>query len=353
MNINNSSTGTTFIIDKIEKFEELITSGKATLVDAADNPLKKVKFPDNYDSEDEVASVDNDMARSMAFKRNYNMHSMGNTIVELHAMIKLVEKGIPKKAFAPAILAIKDNVIYFNVISWDGIYEIDMHNMVSNDSFVYFISNKRAKRKLDSTFLWDCRIGHINKNRIAKMQHDGILQSINDESFDTCVSCLSGKMARQPFTYKTKRAKDLLGLINTDICGPFITTSREGDNYYVSFTDDFSRCRYVYLIRHKHQGYALQSSPHILNMVSIKKVEKTLYELWHGKVLNLSYLKVWVTLLKIQREDMRPKNISDRLTEDEHKSVIPHDDKTLARRSTRISSAPLRFSFNIDVSEED
>ncbi|GKC85304.1 hypothetical protein Tco_1141021 [Tanacetum coccineum] len=65
MNIDNSSTRTS-IIDKIRKFKELFTSGKATLVDEAGNPLKKVEFLDDYDSEDEVASVDNDMARSMA-----------------------------------------------------------------------------------------------------------------------------------------------------------------------------------------------------------------------------------------------------------------------------------------------
>nr|GEV92450.1 hypothetical protein [Tanacetum cinerariifolium] len=41
----------------------------ATLVDEAGNPLKKVEYPDDYDSEDEVASVDNDMARSMASER--------------------------------------------------------------------------------------------------------------------------------------------------------------------------------------------------------------------------------------------------------------------------------------------
>nr|GEW60021.1 hypothetical protein [Tanacetum cinerariifolium] len=62
MNVDNSSTGTTPIIDKIEKFEELITSGQAILVDEASNPLKKVEFLGDYDSEDEVASVDNDMA---------------------------------------------------------------------------------------------------------------------------------------------------------------------------------------------------------------------------------------------------------------------------------------------------
>ncbi|GKA26425.1 putative ribonuclease H-like domain-containing protein [Tanacetum coccineum] len=43
MNVDNSSTGTT-VIDKIEKFEELLTSGQAILVDEARNPLKKVEF---------------------------------------------------------------------------------------------------------------------------------------------------------------------------------------------------------------------------------------------------------------------------------------------------------------------
>ncbi|GJZ00382.1 hypothetical protein Tco_0517811 [Tanacetum coccineum] len=36
-----------------------------------------------------------------------------------------------------------------------------------------------------------------------------------------------------------------------------------------------------------------ETATRILNMVSTKKVDKTPYELWYGKVPNLSYLKVW------------------------------------------------------------
>nr|GFC54678.1 putative retrotransposon protein [Tanacetum cinerariifolium] len=39
--------------------------------------------------------------------------------------------------------------------------------------------------------------------------------------------------------------------------------------------------------------YALETAARILNMVPTKKVEKTPYEVWHGKVPKLSYLKVW------------------------------------------------------------
>ncbi|GKC27807.1 hypothetical protein Tco_1035101 [Tanacetum coccineum] len=69
MNVDNSSTSTTPINDKIKKFEELLTSRQAILVDEAGNSLKKVEFPGDYDSEDGVASNNNDMARSMASER--------------------------------------------------------------------------------------------------------------------------------------------------------------------------------------------------------------------------------------------------------------------------------------------
>ncbi|GJZ48856.1 retrotransposon protein, putative, ty1-copia subclass [Tanacetum coccineum] len=42
------------------------------------------------------------------FVQNYNMHSMGKTIAELHAILKLYEKGILRKAETLAVLAIQE-----------------------------------------------------------------------------------------------------------------------------------------------------------------------------------------------------------------------------------------------------
>ncbi|GJW92260.1 retrotransposon protein, putative, ty1-copia subclass [Tanacetum coccineum] len=79
---------------------------------------------------------------------------------------------------------------------------------------LYF--NKRVKRNLDSTYLWHCRLAHINKKRIKQLQQDGLLKSTDDESFDKCESCLSCKMTKKPFPHSNERAKDLLGMIHTD-----------------------------------------------------------------------------------------------------------------------------------------
>ncbi|GKD58332.1 zinc finger, CCHC-type containing protein [Tanacetum coccineum] len=94
----------------------------------------------------------------------------------------------------------KDNLVYFMAVPRDGIFEIDMSCSNTNDSSMYAITNKRAKINLDSSLLWHCRLGHISKKRIEKLQHDGLLNSIDIESLGKCVSCLSGKMARKPYS---------------------------------------------------------------------------------------------------------------------------------------------------------
>ncbi|GJY05503.1 retrotransposon protein, putative, ty1-copia subclass, partial [Tanacetum coccineum] len=185
-----------------------------------------------------------------------------------------------------------------------------------------------------------------------------------------------------------ERVTDLLGIIHTDVCGPFRHVSRQGASYFITFTDVYSRYGYVYLLKHKHEvfetfkvfknevenqlgktikalrsdrggeyisqefkdylkacGIVQQQTPpytpqhnvmsetryrtlldmvrsmmnlttlslsfwkydqefatRILNMVPTKKVDKTPYELWYGKVPNLSYLKVWGCEALVKRD---------------------------------------------------
>ncbi|GJU65064.1 retrotransposon protein, putative, ty1-copia subclass [Tanacetum coccineum] len=146
-------------------------------------------------------------------------------------------------------------IIWFIAVPRDGIFEIDLSNSYTNDSSMYAVSNKRAKLNLDSALLWHCCLGHISKKRIEKLQHDGFLNSTNLRAFEKCVPCMSGKMARNPYTHQVERDKDLLRLIHTDVCGPFRTVSRQGASYFVTFTDDFSRYGYVYLLKHKHEVF--------------------------------------------------------------------------------------------------
>ena len=97
-----------------------------------------------------------------------------------------------------------NDVFYFNAIAVNGIFELDMNdndNALVNNS-MYSINHKRIKKCLDSSYLWHCRLAHIGKARMKKLQHDGLLEKINDESFDKCESCIAGKMTKKPFKNK-------------------------------------------------------------------------------------------------------------------------------------------------------
>ncbi|KAK8636801.1 hypothetical protein V6N13_064238 [Hibiscus sabdariffa] len=61
-------------------------------------------------------------------------------------------------------------------------------------------------------------------------------------------------MTKAPFSGKVERASDLLGLIHSDVCGPLNTQARGGFQYFITFTDDFSRYGYIYLMRHKFEA---------------------------------------------------------------------------------------------------
>ncbi|GJZ25545.1 retrotransposon protein, putative, ty1-copia subclass [Tanacetum coccineum] len=222
---------------------------------------------------------------------------------------RLVDNGFVQCFTDYGISVSKNGVLYFNVVSRNGIYEIDMHDLVPNVNSIY------------------------------NLQQDGLLKSTDDESFDKCESCLSGKMTKKPFLHSNERAKDLLGIIHTDVCGPLRHVSRQGASYFITFTDDYSRYGYVYLLKHKltppytpqHNGvserrnrtlldmvrsmmnlttlplsfwdYALESATRIyLTWLPTKKGDKGTYELWYGKVPNLSYLKVWGCEALVKRD---------------------------------------------------
>ncbi|RVW91550.1 Retrovirus-related Pol polyprotein from transposon TNT 1-94 [Vitis vinifera] len=50
------------------------------------------------------------------------------------------------------------------------------------------------------------------------------------------------------------RCGNVLELIHTDICGPFPTLSWNGQQYFITFIDDYSRYGYFYLIHEKSQS---------------------------------------------------------------------------------------------------
>ncbi|GJU21220.1 retrotransposon protein, putative, ty1-copia subclass [Tanacetum coccineum] len=145
-----------------------------------------------------------------------NCHYAPSITRSVVSVSRLVENGFVQCFTDYGISVSRNNVLYFNVIPSNGIYEIDMSNSVPNDNSIYNVSNKRVKHNLDSTYLWHYRLAHISKKRIEKLQHDGLLKSTDDESFDQCVSCLSESAARILNMVPTKKVWGCEALVKRD-----------------------------------------------------------------------------------------------------------------------------------------
>jgi hypothetical protein len=112
--------------------------------------------------------------------------------------------------------------IYYNGIVYahyplvNELYALDLE-----DKFVCNINTKMTQlNNLNPLFIWHYRLGHINEKHIERLHKNGLLNSIDFESFDTCESCLLGKMTKAPFTSQSERVSDVLGLVHTDVCAP-------------------------------------------------------------------------------------------------------------------------------------
>ncbi|KAL0378046.1 UNVERIFIED_CONTAM: Retrovirus-related Pol polyprotein from transposon TNT 1-94 [Sesamum radiatum] len=73
-----------------------------------------------------------------------------------------------------------------------------------------------------------------------------------------CEACLQGKQHKRPFPSGTSwRAKAVLELIHTDVCGPMRTPSHEQNRYFILFIDDYSRMTWVYFMREKSEVFKI------------------------------------------------------------------------------------------------
>ncbi|KAE8983908.1 hypothetical protein PR002_g23112 [Phytophthora rubi] len=90
--------------------------------------------------------------------------------------------------------------------------------------------------------LWHARMGHPNKDALAKTQR--ATNGIPDEgqAFPTlCGGCMKGKQTVEAFPKRSKtKTSRVLELVHRDVMGPMKSTSKGGAKYILTFVDDFS-----------------------------------------------------------------------------------------------------------------
>lgn len=110
------------------------------------------------------------------------------------------------------------------------------------------------KEEGNANDLWHKRLGHLNRKGMDLLRK-GLATGMKNCVINTekCNTCVEGKSSRLPFKKQGRRSNSLLQLIHSDVCGPMSTYSIGGAKYMLTFIDDFSRKKFVYFLKGKHE----------------------------------------------------------------------------------------------------
>lgn len=106
--------------------------------------------------------------------------------------------------------------------------------------------------------VWHRRFGHLNYKAL-RLMNNGAVNGLDCKgkfnNTNACVICCEGKQTRLSFKHEGSRAKELLGIVHADLCGPMEVTSLGGSKYFLLFEDDFSRMTFVYFLKSKDEAF--------------------------------------------------------------------------------------------------
>ncbi|PVF93165.1 hypothetical protein CPB86DRAFT_716051, partial [Serendipita vermifera] len=84
-------------------------------------------------------------------------------------------------------------------------------------------------------------LGHLNYDDCRRLVAKKLVADVDTLTgrVDLCVSCVKAKHARSPFPVSTRRSKQKLELIHSDLMGPF-PESLKGCKYAMTLIDDYT-----------------------------------------------------------------------------------------------------------------
>lgn len=105
---------------------------------------------------------------------------------------------------------------------------------------------------------WHRTLGHVNFKSLNKLCKSNLVQNLPNElenNFMKCAICIENKMNNLPFENDRSRANELLELIHTDLNGPHRTVGSNGEKYFFTLTDDYSKIIKIFCIKSKDQVF--------------------------------------------------------------------------------------------------
>nr|GEW07445.1 zinc finger, CCHC-type [Tanacetum cinerariifolium] len=325
--------------------------------------------------------------------QNYNMHSMGKTINELHSMLKLHEQTRTKKDHAlhglrgSRKLKLGALSLYVGNGQRAAVEAIGSFHLCLPSGLVIVLNNCHyapsiTRRIISVSHLYDD--GFINSfvdNAISVFRNNLVYFSVVPKDEGRYITDRGGEYMSQEFLDHLKEH----GIIARRTPPYMLQHNGVSERRNRTLLDMVRSMMSQTTLPKSFWDYALETAARILNMVPTKKFEKTSYKVWHGipkgknglffllpsplenkvlvaqngkflenSLINQEASRSLEDIEIIQEEDTHPSintgshHEEDDLEIDEHQSdIIP------IRRSIRIRHAPNCMCLYVDVEEHE
>ena len=115
-----------------------------------------------------------------------------------------------------------------------------------------------------------------------------------------CKGCAQGKNVKNPFPSIDNKAKGILDIVHSDVCGPMTATSLSGYVYYVSFIDDYSRKTWIYFLKGKNEVFSkFKEFKALVENLSEKKIK--VFKSYNGGEFTLGEFNTFCSEVGIKR----------------------------------------------------
>ena len=141
-----------------------------------------------------------------------------------------------------------DKLIVTGRLMDNNLYELNLH-----DTQKVKIFNLIAKKPDKTSIIyWHRVLGHLNFQYLLKLKSKlGFNES--DVSNLMCTECILAKAPRLPFKSSKNATSERLELVHSDLSGTIRIPNQNKFNYYVTYTDDYSRYTVTFLMQSKTQ----------------------------------------------------------------------------------------------------
>jgi transposase InsO family protein len=109
----------------------------------------------------------------------------------------------------------------------------------------------------DSAWKWHTCYGHLNFQALRQLGQKQMVRGLPcvDHIEKLCDGCITGKQRRAPFPREGQyRASKVLELVHGDLCRSITSATTARNKYFLLIIDDFSRYKWVVLLKRKDQA---------------------------------------------------------------------------------------------------